>query len=1349
MIKQLLHPFLMTLILLLSAFTGFGQKQDRYFEHISMEDGLSGSTVFSILQDRQGFMWFGTKNGLNRYDGHNFKIFNADSDQKNGLEDNFIFGLFEDSRGIIWLGTNKGIYTYDSSTETFTHFDKISNLGEGITGNVGEIREDLEGNIFVSVNSKGFFKYNVKEDFLQQYRNISNSNSVPPDDYSTDILVDERGEIWVATSRLGIFKYLPSTNKFKKYLDNQEVISAAVLQLEDNGNSILVGTKNQGVWVMDKTSGKAEPLLTKTPKGKNLFIRDLYKVSNNELWIATESGLFIYNLETNKYKNFKENLNDPYSLSDNAIYCINRDNEGGMWLGTYFGGINFLPNHPTKFIKHYPIPNSNTISGQRVRQFVEGNDSTIWIGTEDAGLNHYDPKEEKFTHYLPNNSSLSYHNVHGLARKGDELWVGTVTFAVGLNRMDLKTNKIHTIQYHSDQNTPDDNEVHSILVDHKQQVWLGTVTGLYQLNEKNNEVNFVNEIGHRFIYDQIEDKNGNFWLGTYSNGLIRFNPKTRETKRFLPDPKNPNSLPHPSIINIYQDSQDRIWIATEGGGFCKYNEKSEDFTVFNTQNGFPCNNIYKILEDISGHLWITCNKGLIEYNPQTNKHRLFTKDNGLMPSPFNYKSGFRAKDGTLYFGCLNGFISFDPRTFKPYEYDPPIVFTDIQIFNNPVEIGGEDAILQESITKTSSITLPHNQSSLSFDFAALSYTASNARPYAYKMEGYDQNWTYLSKNQRINYSYLPPGDYVLKLKTANIFGEWSEREGELHVTILPPFWKTNWAYLVYFVLSVAVIYLIFKFYTKRIHARQEAAFKRLEDEKQKEVYQSKIEFFTNITHEIRTPLTLIKGPLESILKKQNDYTPEVKENLWIMNKNTNRLIELSNELLDFRKTEKKGFSLNFTRTEIGKVLKDISVRFKTSAEQQFINFHLIEKDKPFFADIDKEAFTKIMSNLIYNAIKHADSTVQVNLVISPEDSLFKVHVSNDGRLIGTENREKIFEPFFQINGDQNNRTSTGTGLGLPLARSLAEMHSGKLYVDPNGPSNRNTFVLELPVKQKNVIHISETINEKQKVSEPVKTSPKEKSNSHKPSLLVVEDNKELQKFIHDQLKQDYHVYRADNGMEGLKVLKEKPIDLVISDVMMPIMDGFTLCEKIKSDVNYSHIPLIMLTAKNTLQSKIEGMELGADVYIEKPFSIDHLNLQVKNLLHYRDQVRQAFANQPMVNVDTIAHTRADEEFLTQANEAILENLSNESFGVNELADILCMSQSSLLRKIKGVSQMTPNGYIRLVRLKKAAEMLQEGQFTVTEISEKVGFNSPSYFSKCFQKQFGELPKDFNKKSETM
>lgn len=1327
--------------------------KDHYFEHLDMSDGLSGSTVFSILQDSQGFMWFGTKNGLNRYDGHSFRHFGAQPDKPNTLKDNFIYGLFEDSQQRIWVGTGDGLFIYNSKTEDFISFDLQSDLGNQVRGSIGEVKEDQSGNIWIAANRRGFFKYNEKDNTLIQHQPFSeNQEGFTPPDNTSSIVIDPKGDIWVATTSRGLFKFSIHEKGFKPVKMNQEVIDAFILELEDFGNYLLIGTKNMGVVKMDKSTGQCIPLLTKDPYGKNLFIREICKTSPQELWIGTESGIFNYNLETNTYQNLRENPNDPYSISDNAIYSIYQDNEEGMWVGTYFGGLNYLPNHPTSFKKHYPISTSNSISGKRVREFEAGKNGTIWIGTEDAGLNLYDPKTDLFRHFKPENNlhSLSYHNVHGLARKGDQLWVGTATFAEGLNLVDLSTNKIKPISLHSEEHIPHDNEIHSLIVDHKDRLWMGTVGGLFRYHDSLQRYNWVPEVGHKFIYDLLEDKHNNLWLATYGAGLIRYNPETKETKLYTSDSAIPESLPHDLVISLFEDSQGRIWIATEGGGFCLYEPSTDSFTPYNTSNGFPCTNAYKVVEDISGHLWISSDKGLLEFNPQTTQYRLFTSDNGLMPYPFNYKSGFRDKDGTLYFGCLNGFISFDPRDFKPYTYNPPIVFTGIQVFNKPVEINSKNPILKQAITHSSQITLNYSQSSLSFDFAALSYTASKARPYAYKMEGFDQDWTYLSQNQRINYTYLPPGQYTLKVKSANIFGEWSDSIGSLDLLITPPFWKTSWAYLCYFLLLGTILFWLSRSYNNRIAHRQKLAFKRLEDETQKEVYQSKIEFFTNITHEIRTPLTLIKGPLESILRKNESLPTEIRENLWIMNKNANRLIDLSNELLDFRKTEKQDFRLNFTRTDVGKLLNDTYTRFKTSAEQKLINCHLTGIQTPYYADIDREAFTKIISNLLSNAIKNAEATVTIQLIVMPQEEDFKVLISNDGKLISAELKHKIFEPFFQIDGNTESGSSPGTGLGLPLARSLAEMHGGKLFLDQALEANRNTFTLQLPIKQQSSIILSDPMDQTEEQDSHAKP-PKEKvemrSNHKKPSLLVVEDHRELQQFIYKELKAEYLIHKAENGKQALAILNEKPVDLIISDVMMPIMDGFALCNAVKSNLEFSHIPLILLTAKNTLSAKIEGMEMGADVYLEKPFSMEYLSLQAKNLLQYRDKIRQAFANQPLVHVESIAHTRADEEFLFKANEAILDQLSNEAFGVNELADVLCMSQSSLLRKIKGVSELTPNGYIRLVRLKKAAELLRIGNYSITEISEKVGFNSPSYFSKCFHKQFGELPKDFSKKAD--
>ncbi|MEX2594854.1 MAG: two-component regulator propeller domain-containing protein [Anditalea sp.] len=1335
-----------TLIFFVSAlFAARGADQNLYFENLDMKEGLSDNTVFSILQDREGFMWFGTKNGLNRYDGHTFKVFNTESEIENGLGNNLIYELCEDNEGRIWVGTSEGVYIYDTATEKFTRFQSLSDKGSQINGSISDIKKDLEGNIWIAENINGLFRFNGAKQELKQFTHNNNREGSLSPGYISSVMVDHEGQIWVGVVGQGVHKFIEGSESFVEYLDEEELLRKEyVFGLLDNGPSILIGTKSAGLKSMDKSTGKFKDLLNRDKEGNEIYVRDFQFIKENELWITTESGLFIYDLKTGEFQNLKHNNNDPFSLADNALYVIEQDREGGIWLGTYFGGINFLPNQPIKFEKYYPITNANTISGKRVREFVQGDDGTLWIGTEDAGLNHFDPKTTTFTPYQPTGQpgSISYHNIHGLAMNKNELLIGV--WSQGINILNTDNRWIEEHKIVDKEGNFQDSDIFSILVDRRDQIWLGTVDELFLYDPRSGTSDLIEEVGHVFVHDIIEDQAGDLWLGTRYNGLVKFDPSSHKARYFEPDPQNPGSLSHHSIISLYEDSQDRIWVSTEGGGFCRYDQQSDSFRCYNTKNGFPANKIYKILEDSSGQLWMSCSKGLLEFNPTTEEYRIFTKDSGLINSPFNYKSGIAADDGTLYFGTLGGFISFNPAHFKSYHFEPPIVFTGIQVSNDPVQIGGSKPILNRSIINTQQINLAHDQTSLNFDFAALSYTAPNSLSYAFKMEGFDRDWTYMDQNQRIHYSHLPPGEYQLRVKVANVFGDWSTKEATLDITVLPPFWKTNWAYALYTLLFVLGSYTIINAYNKRINKKHELALKSFEDEKEKEIYESKIAFFTNITHEIRTPLTLIKSPLEYLLKKENSYDQELKENLWTMNKNTNRLIDLSNQLLDFRKTEKKGFSLNFVRTEIGHLMDEIYIRFKSSANQQSINFFLHKNIDPFFADVDREALTKILSNLFSNAIKNAESIVQINLTAGTiRDKKFKITVSNDGRIIEPSFRDKIFEPFFQIDGNGNDRPNTGTGLGLPLALSLAEMHNGNLYLEDCSGEELNTFVLELPLQQKNVIQIIGTFPEEEETYGAMPTG-KENLETSKPALLLIEDNNELQKFLHRQFKSHYHVHKAENGEQGLKILDEKPIDLVISDVMMPVMDGFHLCKAIKSDINYSHIPIILLTAKSTLQSKLEGLEMGADVYIEKPFSMEYLSLQVKNLLHYRDQIRKAFASQPLVNADIIAHTQADEQFLQEANNIILENMSNELFGVSELAEAMNMSQSSLLRKIKGISELTPNGYIKLVRLKRAAELLHKGQYNITEVSEMVGFSSPSYFAKCFQRQFNKLPKEVAK-----
>ena len=634
----------------------------------------------------------------------------------------------------------------------------------------------------------------------------------------------------------------------------------------------------------------------------------------------------------------------------------------------------------------------------------------------------------------------------------------------------------------------------------------------------------------------------------------------------------------------------------------------------------------------------------------------------------------------------------------------------------------------------------YNRNSFAFRFAALCYAAPEENYLSYTLKGFDKEWYSTTKSSTASYTNLKPGDYTFCVKTAYAKGEWSNDIKSIHIHIAPPFWKSPWAYLLYFILSAAGIGYIFYRFRKQITDKQRRQLEILEAEKEKEIYHAKIDFFTNIAHEIRTPLTLIKGPLENILHKENIDRNTIRENLDVMERNTLRLLDLTNQLLDFRKTETKGFRLNFMDCNISQLIRDTYIRFNPAAQQNGLKFQTDLPEQDFNAPVDKEALTKILSNLFNNAVKYATSSIHVSLIPPcgmKEPGYFSIMVSNDGHPIPHDMQEKIFQPFVQIKQTSGGQRTAGTGIGLPLARSLAELHKGKLYLKDR---EEICFCVELPVDQEKAIQLQKDST----ISQTGNMQTVIRQHSTNICILVVEDDPEMQNFICAQLETVYCVIRASNGKEALQVLSEKTISLIVSDVMMPEMDGFELCHTLKTDIEHSHIPIILLTAKVTMQSKIEGIELGADDYIEKPFSTEYLLARIANLLSNQDKLRHAFTSSPFVNAKTIALSKADENFLDKLIEVIQKNISEPDFNVDILAEKMNMSRSSLHRKIKGIAQITPNEFIQLERLKMAAQLIQSGEYRINEVCYIVGFNSSSYFAKCFQKQFGVLPKDFCK-----
>ena len=852
---------------------------------------------------------------------------------------------------------------------------------------------------------------------------------------------------------------------------------------------------------------------------------------------------------------------------------------------------------------------------------------------------------------------------------------------------------------------------------------------------------YISKLSGVFIYYIKEDKQGNLWVATYVDGLYKWNVRTDEWKHFVYDADNPKSLSSNKVLNVFEDSRHRIWITTQGGGFCLFNPETEGFTRYDSDLGLPSNVAYRIEEDDEGCLWVTTNKGLLHFTPDTREFKVYTMSNGLLSDQFNYQSSYKDKDGRIYFGCINGFISFEPRSFSSNNYLPPVVITSFSLFNKEVPVGKDDSPLKTSITLTDYLELKSNQNTFSFRVAALSYQSPDMNKLLYKLDGYDTEW-YAAGKIPITYSNLPYRTYTLMVKGANSDGVWNPEMRMLKIRILPPFYLSVWAYVFYVLLAVGLLFGLITYFRRRTLTKHRYEMEKFEQKKERELYMAKIDFFTNVAHEIRTPLTLIKSPLESILK-DNVLSDEVKVELEIMDQNAQRLLNLVNQLLDFRKTENKGFKLNPEECNLCGLMQFTCKRFTALAKQRGVNLTCQVPEKEVWASVDKEALTKIISNLLTNALKYGKTFARFQLTVDEKEEHFRVTASNDGKIIPLDMREEIFRPFVRYRDGKN--IVQGTGIGLALARSLAELHHGKLAMDDN--MEMNCFVLDIPIVHQVAPH---------RESEPVETSGRadvpdnievmpdvdKEEKEERPCILIVEDNKDMQDFIARQLSSLYNVLTAGNGHEAWDLLEQYDVDLVVSDIMMPEMDGLELCGKLKSDLNYNHIPIILLTAKTALESKIEGLEQGADAYIEKPFSVEYLRVNIANLLSNRERLRRRFIESPFVKAETVAQSKTDKAFMQKLNEYVNSHLQESELTIDDLADVMHMGRSNFYRKLKGMLGISPNEYLRLERLKKAAQLLKEGKCGIVEIAYMVGFSSPSYFSSCFKKQFGVLPKDF-------
>jgi ligand-binding sensor domain-containing protein/signal transduction histidine kinase/DNA-binding response OmpR family regulator len=1317
-----LKPFCLFILLLSLSICN---AQPYYFRHYQVEHGLSNNTVYCSLQDKQGFMWMGTKDGLNRFDGYTFKIFRHNQRDPRSISNNMVHTLSLDGKGNIWVGTDSGLDLYNPQSETFTHVNAANK------NSIKSIIVDSVGNCWF-IAGPLLLKYDTKAFKIISYQSHQN--------FEATSIASVKGTIWVSSSTGTLEKLDQHTAKFTSYnvfKNSKPVASNFIEKIYATGNSkLLIGTTSQGVKEFDCNTNGYRDLLTYNPDKTEIYVRDFLKYNDHEIWIATESGLFIYDQVKGVFTNLRKQYNDPYSISDNAIYSVYKDSEGGVWAGTYFGGINYYPKQYSLFTKYYPGSNKNTLRGNVVREICKDKFGNLWMGTEDNGLNKLAPDKKTWTHYCPGaKNGLSNNNIHGLLANDDHLLIGT--FERGLNTFNIKTGKVeHIYLANKGLNALKSNFIICFAKTRSGITLVGTTRGLYRFNQKEGSFSLIHKVLiNSFIYAITEDHNGIIWLGTVHDGIYCYNPNNETVSKLAYKYALKDGLQTSTINGIFEDSKGTMWFATEGLGLWRYNPKSRSCKVYDSQNGLPSDYAFRILEDNSNNVWISTTRGLVCLNLATDQIKTYTKANGLLSDQFNYNSGFKNNDGTLYFGCVKGMISFNPDRFINNNFVAPVYLTGFQIHNKDITAGNSDSILKQSIILTKSINLNYDQSSFSIDFAALSYPSPEMNQYKYMMKGLDKGWTYLKTNRKVFFTQLQPGKYTFIVKAINNDGKWSSRPTELEINIAPPIWKSALAYILYGSVLLISLYYVFRRYHIRTLEKNDRFIERLENDKEKEIYNAKIEFFTNIAHEIRTPLTLIKGPMEHMLKRA-EKVPEIHEKLKVMERNTDRLLNLTNQLLDFRKTESSEISLSFVKTDVTGLLTEVYSQFVTLTEQKDLTYRLITSDEKILAYTDREAVKKIVTNLISNAVKYAHKLVEIELSNPVKNAAyFTVTIRNDGHLIPHELSEKIFEPFFRMKA---NEKQTGTGIGLALSRSLTDLHKGSLVLGPS-VQKLNHFVLTLPVHQEKEFELE------QPYSTPIFVEPTitaDSTGTHKPLILVVDDNAEILDFISEELSENYVVTKAINGQEALAKIKSENIQLVISDIMMPLIDGLDLCKRVKTDFDYSHIPIILLTAKNTPASKLAGLDVGADAYIEKPFSPYHLKMQIANLLDNRKKLKEYFASSPLAHIKSMAYSKPDESFLIKLNAVISDNMQNTELDVEHIAGLLNMSKPTLFRKVKAISNLSINELINITRLKVAAKLLEEGNYKIYEVANMVGYSSQSQLGRNFLKQFGSTPSEY-------
>jgi len=1336
------------------------QAQSPVFKHFSNKEGLVQSPVSSILQDRTGYIWLGTQKGLIRYDGYEFKAFHPERNNSNTISNNRVNVVFQDSDHRIWIGTSNGLNLFDQAQEAFRRID-IQNI-KGGRNYIASITEDNHKNIWVGTFG-GLKKLNKK---TLKFEDLPGDHVNPQfkDSPVFSLLVDHNNIIWAGT-RAGLMKFDPEKQKTdplpeafskdKKFSDNRILVIK-----QDQHHDIYFGTEISGVFKFSPRDNSIKNYHYQPGKNSvaSNWVKDILITKNNGLWFATRNGISSLDSKSQIFTNYKHDPLNVNSLNENSIWSLMEDRNNCIWIGTFAGGLNFYYKGNSNFQNiGEKVNRSVGLKNVRVNTITKDPDGSFWVGTA-GGLTHIDRNANADTNFnlqIRNNTQPA-NAVKSLADDGrGNLWVGTLD---GVGMFNKKTGNLKYINLKAPNSKLSENLISCILAD-GDGAWVGTNGGGLRYTLPNgvsgivltkDQANSSGALTDNYITALLKDGEQYLWIGT-QNGLNLYAIKEKRLIRAYRKTENdPYQIPNSNISALFKDSKKRLWVGTEEGGLNYFDVNTQRFYTIDKKQGLADNVVRAIAEDNRNNIWVSTDLGVSDikfkkFSVPFKKRDLnitsYTVNDGLISNQFANQAGLRLGSGEIIFGGINGLTLFQPSKITLNTIPPPVVITALLVNNRPQK------------SWSNGFRLNHDQSNLSIRFAALNFINPYNNRYAYKLEGFtrENTWEYTGHQRVVNFTRLQPGYYILRVKAANNDGVWGKEAAPLVIHILPPLWLTWWAYIIYLVLVAAIVYTIFVFLQNRERLKRDLYLEHAHSERLNELYEMKLNFFTNVSHELRTPLTLILGPLERLILEHQDA--DFSKALRLIKVNADRLLRLVTELLDFRKAEEGHLRIYVKRQDIVSFCHKIYKSFSSLAASKHIGYNFSTTTTgPQLIYFDENQFDKVIFNLLSNAFKFTEDGGRISMEIGyslSDAQWIEITVTDNGIGIPEDFRDKLFETFSQA--DVKSGKPIGSGIGLAMAKNIVELHKGQIKAD-SLENGQTRFTVSL---QTGTAHFSPTeIFSQMLTSEPaadeiaaVVTEDQVFAASgyfgnKKYKLMVVEDNDDVRELIIDSLKSGYNIVNCANGQIAMDLLEQEMPDLIISDIMMPGINGIQLCQNVKSSESTNHIPFILLTAKAAVEHQLEGLGIGADAYLSKPFSIQLLQLNIRNLLRAQEVVRAKFGKSILLSPVDIDTVTPEEKFISKLMQIIESRMDDASFDVLDLVKEIGMSRSVLYKKVQSLTNFAVADLIKERRLIRAAQLLTETSFNISEITYMVGFTDRKYFSKEFKKKYMVTPSAF-------